>query len=263
MSESVRPRRMFGLKDVFTTLNCLSGAIAIILCVEGRPFAAGVSILLGWAADALDGQVARWTNTQNRFGGEYDTISDHLAHVIAPAAIVFTVYKDQGAALGVPPQVAWWLAVALGGMIMVAGSVRHARNLVRPVSYKGIWCGLPRTMIGFLAIGYANSVFLWQLPGGGWIGVAIAILSCVFTLTYIPFASHHLVRSFTTFTRVAVASCVLSLIGFLVWKPVYVFDVLLFWSVGYSLAATRVGLTADERAQWAELVAAAKARTDI
>lgn len=267
-SGSERPKSMFGLKDVFTSLNCLGGIIAICLCIGApdgtpRPFEASLAILLGWIADALDGQVARWTKTQNRFGGEYDTISDHLAHVIAPAAIVFTVFKSQPAALGVSPMVAWWVGLGLAGAMAVAGSVRHARNLVRPVSFKGIWCGLPRTLIGFLAIGYCNSVVLWQwTPGGGWIAAAICLASCWGTLTYVPFASHHLARKLGLVTRICVTICLVVTFGLVIVNRAVLFDVFLFMMLVYSVLGW-AALTKEERAKWWELVAAAKARTDV
>src|SRR5258706_3445509 len=130
-AQSVNRRTLFGIKDLFTTLNVLGGAAALILCVEGCPFWAGVAILLGWIAAAFDGAVVRALGTANRFGGEYDTIADHLSHIIAPAVIVFTVYRR--ADLGIGARGSWWVGAALASAIMVSGSIRHARNIVRPV----------------------------------------------------------------------------------------------------------------------------------
>jgi phosphatidylserine synthase len=261
-TDAVRPKPLFGLKDIFTSLNALSGAVAIILCIEGKPFYAGCSILLGWAADAFDGLVARATGTANRFGGEYDTISDHLAHIIAPAAVVYTVYKN--ADFGLPTPWSWWIAVALASAIMITGSVRHARNVVRPVlGFKGIWCGLPRTMVGFLAIGYANSVFLHQWGvAGSWIGVGIGAASCFATLTHWPFLSHHVARRLGTFTRVMVTLTFATTFGALFFYRGYVFDILLFWSCGYSLFCWNA-LTKEERTRWAQLVHEAKLRGEL
>ena len=83
---------MFGIKDIFTTINLMGGVVAVCLCIEGHPYAAGISILIGYAAgDMVDGWVARKLNSANQFGAEYDTISDHMSHIVAPAAIVYTV----------------------------------------------------------------------------------------------------------------------------------------------------------------------------
>src|SRR5688572_26058642 len=148
-------QRMFGIKDIFTTINLMGGVIAIAFCIDGKPFEAGVAVILGYAfGDTLDGYVARKLGTSNAFGAEFDTISDHLSHVIAPAAIVYTVYKDVDL---LPPPGDQILAIVLSGSMILSVSIRHARNIVAPIEYKGVWAGLPRTVFGFLAIGYCNA----------------------------------------------------------------------------------------------------------
>ncbi len=259
-AKPVKPRNLFGIKDLFTTVNVLGGAAAILLCIEGRPFWAGVAILIGWIADMFDGAVARALGTANRFGGEFDTIADHLSHIIAPATILFTVYRDVD--LGLGTRASWWIAAGVAGAIMVAGSVRHARNVVRPVTFKGIWCGLPRTAVGFLALGVADSKLLPLVPGGYWLGVAVCLAACWGTLTYLPFTSHHLARRLSWFARICVALTLLTTFGVLVFAREFVFDVLLFWMSGYSVAAW-IGLTPEERATWKQLVKEAKQRGEV
>ena len=85
---------MFGIKDIFTTINLLGGVVGICLCIDGRPYGPASRVMLGYLlGDALDGYVARKLNSANQFGAEFDTIADHTSHVIAPAAIVYTVYQ--------------------------------------------------------------------------------------------------------------------------------------------------------------------------
>ncbi|HWU86459.1 MAG TPA: CDP-alcohol phosphatidyltransferase family protein, partial [Kofleriaceae bacterium] len=191
---------MFGFKDVFTTINLLGGVVAICLCIDGRPYEAGLAVILGYLlGDTLDGYIARKLGTANEFGAEYDTISDHTAHVIAPAAIVYTVYKDVRL-LGAPwDQV---LAIALAASLVISVSIRHARNVVAPVKYKGVWAGLPRSVLGFLAIGYCNSSFAASAPGGWWVGVVLIPVMAIATLTYLPFPSHRLARAHVWYVRV-------------------------------------------------------------
>ncbi len=60
---------MFGIKDIFTTINLLGGVVAICLCIDGRPYDAGVAVLLGYLlGDTMDGYVARKLGTSNQFG---------------------------------------------------------------------------------------------------------------------------------------------------------------------------------------------------
>jgi phosphatidylserine synthase len=247
-----RPDRWFGIKDIFTTINAMGGVVAICLCIEGEPFWAGVSMLLGYLfGDTLDGWVARKLGTSNQFGAEYDTIADHLAHCIAPGAIVYTVYR--GVDLGLPPLAQQILAICLGGSIMVTASIRHARNIVRPIEIKGIWAGLPRTVLGFLGVAYVNAKLAPHFIGGYWFGVVLIPLSCAVALTYLPFPSHRMGRIHHGYVRffILAAFATTIVIGFL--YPSFVFDILLFWMAGYSLGSW-MSMTSSERGKYFEEV---------
>jgi phosphatidylserine synthase len=247
---------MFGIKDLFTTINLMGGVVAMALCVDGKPWAAGVAVLLGYmCGDTLDGYVARKLGTQNAFGAEFDTIADHSSHVIAPAVIVYTVYRDAGL---VPSPWNQVLAIALSGSMVLAVSVRHARNIVAPVSFKGVWVGLPRTVLGFAAIGYCNAALAPHAPGGWWLGVFLIPLLGIATLTYWPFPSHHLARGHVWYVKALIALFFLCTAGALFVNRAYMFDVLFFWMAGYSMWAW-LSLTPEERRAYRETVRAAKA----
>lgn len=248
---------MFGIKDLFTSINVLGGAVAICLCVDGRPLAAGIAVMLGYVfGDALDGWVARKLGTSNDFGAEYDTIADHLAHCIAPGAIVYTVYKNVD--LGLPPTATHVVAIGLGSSIMLAASIRHARNVVRPVVFKGVWAGLPRSVLGFLSIAFANSALAPQVVGGYWLGVVLIVLACVMTLTYLPYPSHHLPRGHIFFTKLMITCFFVTTFGMMAWKPEFTFDVLFFWMMGYTLGSW-MALNPEERKAFKQAVALAHA----
>lgn len=260
MTARRRPDRMFGVKDLFTTINVMGGVMAICLCVEHEPFWAGIAMLLGYlCGDTLDGWVARKLGTSNQFGAEYDTIADHLSHCIAPGAIVFTVYCD--ADMGLAPWAQWGLAVALGGSIMVAASIRHARNIVRPIEVKGVWVGLPRSVLGFIAVAFVDARLMPYMIGGHgpWLGVALIPLLCVATLTYWPFPNHRGTRAHFGYVRFLIALTFLTTIGILVLYPEFVFDVFLFWMLGYA-AGSWIALTPEERARYRDAVKAGLAQ---
>jgi phosphatidylserine synthase len=238
---------VFGIKDIFTTVNLMGGVVGICLCIDGQPYAAGLAILIGYAVgDTLDGWVARKLDSANEFGAEYDTISDHLAHVIAPAAVVYTVYRDAGLVAAPFDQV---LAIALAGSIVVAASVRHARNVVQPVRYRGVWAGLPRTVLGFLAVAYVNAGLAPHLPGGWWLGVVLIPGISLATLTHLPFPNHHLSRGHPAWIRLLVGSFFVATPAAAALAPAFLFDVLFFFMVGYSLTAW-MSLTPSERVEF-------------
>lgn len=248
---------MFGVKDLLTTINLLGGVIAICLCVDGRPYDAGAAVMLGYLlGDTLDGYVARKLGTANAFGAEYDTIADHTAHVIAPAVIVYTVYRDAGL---VPAPWSQVLAAALAASLVVSVSIRHARNIVSPIEFKGVWAGLPRSVLGFLAIGYCNSSFAAHMPGGWWVGVALMPVMAVATLTYWPFPNHRMARSHYWYVQGCVMAFLVTTGYAVLLHRSILFDVLTFWMVGYSLFGW-LSLTRDERARYHRVVAEARAR---
>lgn len=246
---------MFGIKDIFTTINLLGGIVAICLCIDGQPYWAGVSVMLGYlCGDTLDGYVARKLGTSNSFGSEFDTIADHLSHVIAPAAIVYTVYKDVGL---VPAPWDQILAIALASSLIIAVSIRHARNIVAPIEFKGVWSGLPRSVLGFAAIGYCNAALAPHAPGGWWLGVVLIPAMAVLTLTYLPFPSHHLKRGHYWYVNAVITLAFIATIVIWVVFPRFGFDVLFFWMAGYSMSAW-MSLTSDERIAYGKAVANAK-----
>lgn len=248
---------MFGIKDIFTTINLLGGIVGICLCIDGEPYWAGVSVMLGYlCGDTLDGFVARKLGTSNQFGSEFDTIADHLSHVVAPAAIVYTVYKDVGL---LPAPWDRVLAMALAASLIVSVSIRHARNIVAPIEFKGVWSGLPRSVLGFMAIGYCNAQLAPYAPGGWWLGVVLIPAMAVLTLTYLPFPSHHLKRRHYWYVNALIALAFVATIAIWIAFPRFGFDVLFFWMAGYSMSAW-MSLSPEERAAYKQAVASTKAR---
>jgi len=256
-----RRASMFGVKDLFTTINLLGGIVAMCLCIDGQPYNAGVAVLLGYLlGDTMDGYVARKLGTANQFGAEFDTISDHMSHVIAPAAIVYTVYKDQH--LLPEPWMNQVLAMALAASLVISVSVRHARNIVAPVEYKGVWAGLPRSVLGFWAIGYCNAALAPDVPGGYWVGVFLIPAMAIATLTYLPFPSHRLARMHTWYVRIIMALWFIVMGASIVLAPRYVFDILFVFMAGYALTSWR-SLSGAELADFRKTVDAAKARARL
>ena len=242
---------MFGVKDLFTTINLLGGVIAICFCIDGRTYEASLAVVLGYfLGDTMDGYVARKLGTANEFGAEYDTISDHTAHVIAPAVIVYTVYKDARLLASPWDQV---LAIGLAASLVVSVSIRHARNIIAPVEFKGVWAGLPRSVAGFIAIGYCNSSFAATAPGGWWVGVVLMPAMAIATLTYLPFPSHRLGRSHHWYVQIVICMFLASTGYAMFFDRSILFDVITFWMVGYALTGW-LSLTRDELARYRSVV---------
>ena len=87
--KQVRRKGIFLLPNLFTSAALFAGFYAIINAINGDFAAAGLAIFFGQLLDGVDGRVARMTNTQSKFGQEFDSLSDMVTFGVAPAIIVF------------------------------------------------------------------------------------------------------------------------------------------------------------------------------
>lgn len=101
MSDSVPPPRPLRpivlLPNGFTLLNLFLGIFAIVSASRGNYSQASTLIVLGAVADALDGRVARATQSGSRFGAELDSLVDAISFGLAPALLMFfAVFNQHG-----------------------------------------------------------------------------------------------------------------------------------------------------------------------
>src|SRR5690606_13686692 len=75
----VRHKGVYLLPNLFTTASLFSGFYAIVAGMNGAFTNAAVAIFISMVLDGLDGRVARLTNTQSKFGEEYDSLADMVA----------------------------------------------------------------------------------------------------------------------------------------------------------------------------------------
>jgi CDP-diacylglycerol--serine O-phosphatidyltransferase len=91
-------RGMFLLPSLFTVGNIAAGYFAIIQTIAAIGSASDAHTHLDWAAiailiaipfDALDGRIARMTNTCSDFGKELDSLADAVTFGVAPSLLAF------------------------------------------------------------------------------------------------------------------------------------------------------------------------------
>src|SRR5438874_1497094 len=78
------------LPNLITTAGLFCGFYSIIASLRGEFLIAAIAIMAANVFDALDGRVARLTNTTSRFGIEYDSLCDLVAFGVAPGILVYT-----------------------------------------------------------------------------------------------------------------------------------------------------------------------------
>src|SRR5690554_4593037 len=85
----VRRRGIYLLPSALTTASLFSGFYAIVSAANGMFASAAMAIFVSMILDGLDGRVARMTNTQSKFGEEYDSLADMVAFGVAPGFVAF------------------------------------------------------------------------------------------------------------------------------------------------------------------------------
>jgi CDP-diacylglycerol--serine O-phosphatidyltransferase len=84
-----RGRGIYLLPNAFTTAALFCGFYAIVMAMNQRFEHACWAVFIAMILDALDGRVARLTNTQSEFGAQYDSLSDMVSFGAAPALVIY------------------------------------------------------------------------------------------------------------------------------------------------------------------------------
>jgi len=127
-------RGVFVLPTLFTVGNLFCGYLSIWASIRGTFESAAALVIVAAVLDALDGRVARLTNSTSAFGEEYDSLADLVSFGVAPAVLAYSWGLADFHRLG-------WMASFL---FVVCGSMRLARfNIQTKVVDKRYFVGLP------------------------------------------------------------------------------------------------------------------------
>ena len=127
-------RGIYILPNIFTSLNIFCGFYAVIASIDHNFSAAAISIIIAVVFDALDGKIARATNTTSKFGVEYDSLADLISFGLAPGVMIYLWALRPLGRMG-------WLAAFL---FMVCGALRLARfNTQSGTKSNEYFVGLP------------------------------------------------------------------------------------------------------------------------
>jgi CDP-diacylglycerol--serine O-phosphatidyltransferase len=91
--EAVAPiltrRGIYLLPNAFTTAGLFFGFYAVVMAMNLKFDLAAIGIFAAMVLDAVDGRVARLTNTQSEFGAQYDSLADMVSFGAAPALVMY------------------------------------------------------------------------------------------------------------------------------------------------------------------------------
>lgn len=155
------------LPNLLTTAGLFSGFFAIVSSMNGRYEAAAVAIFVAMIFDALDGRVARMTNTQSEFGAEYDSMADMVSFGIAPALVAYNWGLTDLGKIG-------WLAA----FVYVAGAaLRLARfNTQVGIADKRFFQGLASPAAAALVAGLVWVGVEYKVDGND-VSIIVALLT--------------------------------------------------------------------------------------
>lgn len=231
----VRKRRkgIYILPNLFTLAALFGGFYAIVMAMNGRFDLAAGGVFSAMVLDALDGRVARMTNTQSAFGEQMDSLSDMVSFGAAPGLIAYEwALKGLGR---------WgWIAAFV---YCACAALRLARfNVNTGVVDKRYFQGLPSPAAAALVTG-----FIWLMTDYGvkpydvsWAMFALALYAGLTMVTNAPFYSFkdiHLKKSvpFAVIVLIALGIAVIN-----IYPPVVLFAVFVVYGFsGYGVYGWR------------------------
>ncbi|HEX2566646.1 MAG TPA: phosphatidylcholine/phosphatidylserine synthase [Burkholderiales bacterium] len=224
----LRRRGIYLLPNLFTTGVLFCGFYAIVQAMNERFEVAAMAIFVAMVLDAMDGRVARWTQTQSEFGAQYDSIADMVAFGAAPALIAYEwALKDLGTG-------GW-----IGAFIYCAGTgIRLARfNANIGVVDKRFFQGLPSPSGAAVITGFVWMLTDFELQPGDYLWLAglawlVAVFAGVTMVSNVPFYSFKDVNWKKRVPLWAILACVAAF-SVIASRPSLVLFVLFF---GYALS---------------------------
>jgi len=146
------------IPNTATSLNILSGFLAIIFASEGDFHLSALFIFIATFFDLIDGLLARLTKTASMFGVELDSLADVVSFGVAPS---FLIYKAHFIDYGWLFTDYGYLGILISALPLIFGALRLARfNVqVEDIKIKQDFFGLP---IPISAITIASFVLFYH-----------------------------------------------------------------------------------------------------
>ena len=228
-----RPRRkgIYILPNLFTLGALFGGFYAVVMAMNSRFEMAAYGIFTAALLDALDGRVARMTNTQSAFGEQMDSLSDMVCFGAAPALIVYE-----------------WALKGLGKAGWIAAFVYCACAMLRLARFntnigivdKRFFQGLPSPAAAALLVG-----FIWVMDDAGytlvnriewlsWSAFGLSLYTGLTMVTNVPFYSFKDVSFKRSVPFIVIVAIALGIAVVNIHPPIVLFAVFCVYGVsGY------------------------------
>jgi CDP-diacylglycerol---serine O-phosphatidyltransferase len=229
-------RAVVFLPNGFTLFNLFCGIFAIVLSSRGKFDRAALFVIIGGIADAMDGRVARATNTGSKFGEELDSLVDAISFGLAPAMIMYFAVLNQ---------TNWqWLLVFIFTSCAVMRLARF--NVEQAGRKKTHFHGLPSPAAGLTLATYywfsqtelysqtvilfTDSTTLKDLPWQTLLGFLMAMLAALM-ISNVPYPAFPAVGYKTPRQRIGSVVVLATIIGMIVLKKEFFFPACVLYVV--------------------------------
>ncbi len=153
------------IPNFITSLNLVSGSLAIIFAVDGHLIWAGIFICAAAVFDFMDGFAARLLKSYSEVGKQLDSLADVVSFGLAPGAILFTLlefsmFNSNQRIYEISAPWYEWLILFSAFLIPVFGALRLAKFNVN-TSGESFFRGLPIPANGIF---WASLGLMLELP---------------------------------------------------------------------------------------------------
>ena len=219
-----RRRGIYLLPNLLTTAGLFAGFYGVVAAMDSHFEAAAIAVFVAMVMDGMDGRIARLTNTQSAFGGEYDSLTDMVSFGIAPALIVYQWALAEMGKLG-------WLVAFI---YAACTALRLARfNAQASSEDKYFFQGLPSPAAAALI---ASMIWLGELHQ--WIGITMEAVAFIFTIAssilMVSNIRYHSFKQIDFSHRVpfiALLAILLLFVGIAIRPPLMLFLTALFYAL--------------------------------
>ena len=160
-------------------MNLLSGAVGVILALEGWPEAAFVCMLAAAVFDFCDGLAARLLGAYSNIGKELDSLADVVSFGVLPSIMLVTSMADDG----------WWRFLPL--ILAAASALRLAKfntDERQTTDFLGVPTPASAMVTGSLCcfIACGHDMVLYSLALTPWFLPALALVMSLLVTSEIP-----------------------------------------------------------------------------
>ena len=167
------------IPNTITSMNLLSGAVGVILALEGWPEAAFVCMIAAAVFDFCDGLAARLLGAYSPIGKELDSLADVVSFGVLPAILLVTSMENDG----------WWRFLPL--ILAAASALRLAKFNTddrQTTDFLGVPTPASAMVVGSLCcfIATGHDMVLYSLALTPWFLPAVALVMSLLVTSEIP-----------------------------------------------------------------------------